>query len=72
MADMHSRMKGTLAKCDRLRKEKEQLQHELEMALDSLKWTRDKLAEAQFENGRLRWVIVSAIEGGAELANHPR
>lgn len=72
MAEIHYRLKYSLAKNRELRRENEQLKKELKMALDSLKWSRDKLIEAQFELGRMRWALVRATEGGDELAADSR
>lgn len=72
MAEIHYRLKCSLAKNRELRRENDQLRKELKMALDSLKWSRDKLIEAQFELGRMRWALVRATEGGDELASDSR
>ena len=72
MPEIHYRLKSSLAANRKLRKENKQLRRELEMALESLKWSRDKLVEAQFELSRMRWVLVSTTEGGKDLVADSR
>ena len=38
--------------------ENSRLRHELENALENLKWTRDKLIEAQLKLREMSWMLV--------------
>lgn len=60
--DLVYQLKSSLAKNKALKKENQQLKHELEMALDSLKWARDKLVEAQSDLQTVKMLLVRAEE----------
>lgn len=60
--DLVYRLKLSSAKVKELQAENKQLKHELEMALDSLKWARDKLVEAQSDLQTVKMLLVRAEE----------
>lgn len=61
--DLVYRLKLSSAKVKELKAENQQLKHELEMALDSLKWARDKLVNTQFELMDAKRLLTRAVEG---------
>lgn len=60
--DLVYRLKLSSAKVKELKEENKRLRHELEMALDSLKWARDKLVEAQSDLQTVKMLLVRAEE----------
>ena len=61
--DLVYRLKLSSAKVKELKEENKRLRHELEMALESLKWSRDKLVNTQFELMDAKRLLVRAVEG---------
>lgn len=61
--DLVYRLKLSSAKVKELKEENKRLRHELEMALDSLKWARDKLVNTQFELMDAKRLLTRAVEG---------